>query len=123
MVNSSHNALSAIARMAPPPQRRRQPKGPTPSLTPNFVLFLMRDYGHAPRGEGRQTRGARGSITNQYFTFTGSGRCGIEINPAILPVNTLLRYRFGIFNIRETNHWIDHAHHAPLHRKGQPVPF
>ena len=40
MVNPSHNALSAIARMTPSlPQRGRQPKGASPPLTPNFDLF------------------------------------------------------------------------------------
>ncbi len=68
MVNPSHHTLSTIARMTPSlPQRRRGPKGVIPPLTPNFDLFFqMRVYGHAPRGEGRQTPSARGSITIQY---------------------------------------------------------
>ncbi len=61
--NPSHTALSTIARMTPSlPQGGRQPKGA--ALTPSFVFFS--DTGHAPRGEGRQTPSARGSITIQY---------------------------------------------------------
>ena len=72
--NPSHHALSAIARMTPSvPQRRRQPKGASPPLTPNFDLFFqMRVYGHAPRGEGRQTPSARGSI-NHYPILSLTG--------------------------------------------------
>jgi hypothetical protein len=68
MGNPSHNTLSAIARMTPSlPQRGRQPKGARPPLDPQFrSFFQMRVYGHAPRGEGRQTPSARGSITIQY---------------------------------------------------------
>ncbi len=67
MVNPSLNALSAIARVTPSlPQRGRQPKGASP-LTPNFdSFFQMHVYGHALRGEGRQTPSTRGSITIQY---------------------------------------------------------
>ena len=40
MVNPSHHALSAIARVTLSlPQRGRQPKGASP-LTPNFDLFF-----------------------------------------------------------------------------------
>jgi len=41
MVNPSHNALSAIARMTPSlPQRGRQPKGASPPLDPPFRSFF-----------------------------------------------------------------------------------
>jgi len=34
-------------------------------MTPS-IFFQMRVYGHASRGDGRQTPSARGSITIQY---------------------------------------------------------
>ena len=51
--------------LSPPEGEATQ--GASPPLTPNFDLFFqMRVYGHAPRGEGRRTPSARGSITIQY---------------------------------------------------------
>ena len=56
--------FSAIARMTPSlPRGGGNPRGKSP-LYPQF-FFQMRGYCHAPRGEGRQTPSARGSITIQ----------------------------------------------------------
>ena len=58
----------AIERVTPSlPRAGGNPRGQVPPSTPNFdSFFYMRVYGHSPRGEGRQTPSARGSITIQY---------------------------------------------------------
>ena len=49
-----------------PPEGEATQWGKSP-LDPQFrPFFQMRVYGHAPRGEGRKTQSARGSITIQY---------------------------------------------------------
>ena len=73
MVNPSHHALSAIARVTLSlPQRGRQPKGASP-LTPNFDLFFRCMFTAMLYG-ARVDRpsSARGSITIQFTCFLQS---------------------------------------------------
>ena len=66
--NHCHNALSAIERVTPSPPEGEATQGGMSPLDPQF-FFQMRVYGHAPRGEGRQTPSARGSITIPLQVF------------------------------------------------------
>jgi hypothetical protein len=59
---------SEIARVTPSlPIGGRNPRGACPP-DPRIRFFLrLRIYRNAPRGEGRKTPSARGSITTQYY--------------------------------------------------------
>jgi hypothetical protein len=79
----------------------KQPKGAKP-LDPLDLFFEMRVYGHAPRGEDRQTPGARGSITIQYCPLQVFSRAELSIKGVL---SLLIRRGFlkSSYQIRHGN--------------------